>query len=230
MKAPPSVLAIETTENAKLGACSCTYVSQESCPADCPFMGAGCYAELGHTGIVTRRLNDTPERRADRLAAEEGRAIDTLTGDSPLRLHVVGDCRTERAARSVAAAARRFLRRGGQPVWTYTHSWRRVPRAAWGDVSVLASCESVEHVAEARALGYAAALVVAEFEQAAAYEHHGERVIPCPHQTRGVQCVDCRLCFDDGRLLNARLTIAFEAHGASRRRVALTVLSHEKSY
>jgi hypothetical protein len=81
-----------------------------------------------------------------------------------MRLHTVGDCRTDEAAKIVAAAAERYMDAGGGPVWTYTHAWRLVDRASWGRVSVLASCETPEQVELARARGYATAIVVDEFD------------------------------------------------------------------
>src|SRR5262249_41254139 len=154
----------------------------------------------------TRRLNRSALRGALHVAKAEARAIDALTGDRLLRLHVVGDAKTEAAARELGAAARRYSARGNAPrrgkkVWTYTHAWRTVAREAWGDsVSVLASVETVREAREAMAAGYAAAVVVAAFEQESAYHIDGTTVLPCPNQTRGVTCRDCGLCRDDERL------------------------------
>ncbi|MCR4338261.1 MAG: hypothetical protein NUW01_00080 [Gemmatimonadaceae bacterium] len=212
----PAVFAKEVTEGIKLGPVSATYVAQVTCPATCAFKGAGCYAEHGPLAMVTtKRLN----RRALALTAldvahQEAEAIDRLTGSRDLRLHVVGDCATDETAQVVAAAAERFEGRGGKRVWTYTHAWRTVDRSAWGNVSVLASCERPEQVAEARSRGYAAALVVDEHRERKRYERDQVTLIPCPEQTtRGVQCVSCRLCFDDTRLIKDGLTIAFALHG-----------------
>jgi hypothetical protein len=119
----------------------------------------------------------------------------------------------------VSAAAQRYRVRRGSPVWSYTHAWRRVPRAAWGGVSILASCESPEQVRRAWERGYAAALVVAHFPQEGAHDLAGVRVLPCPWQSRGVTCRDCRLCWDDTRLLERRLAIGFAAHGSGAARV-----------
>src|SRR5207248_895946 len=94
--------------NAKLGAVSATYASQASCPPSCPWFKQGCYAESGPTGFTTRRLNRSDVRGAVRIAREEARAIDALTGDRLLRLHVVGDARTKAAARVLGAAAQRY--------------------------------------------------------------------------------------------------------------------------
>lgn len=208
------------SQNEKLGAAAATYAAQESCPRSCPFLdGGGCYAETGAVGsFVTRPLNVSAARAGSgprAVALAEARAIDALRPSSgrPLRLHTVGDCSTPAAARVVSRAAGRWRERGGGPVWTYTHAWRQVPRESWGDVSVLASCEDGAGVREAWGRGYAASVTVPEFPGARRYEFDGVAVIPCPAQTRGVVCSDCRLCFDAPRLLRDRLAVGFAVHG-----------------
>ncbi len=52
-----AVSLIQRSGNRKLGHMAVTYVSQDSCPGDCPFRGSGCYAEQHFAGITTRRLN-----------------------------------------------------------------------------------------------------------------------------------------------------------------------------
>jgi hypothetical protein len=223
----PAALAVETSDNRKLGPVSATYASQASCPGDCPFRAAGCYAEFGNVGHHTRRLNRSAARTPLAVAREEARAIDGLTGDRPLRLHVVDDCRTDAAARTVGAAVTRYARRGGRPAaggrkaaWTYSHAWREVRRESWGpDVAVLASVEAPGAAREAMDAGYAAAIVVGQFERDSAYLLGGVTVLPCPHQTAAVTCRECGLCRDDARLREAGIVIGFEAHGATAGRI-----------
>lgn len=220
------VIVKEDSANRKLGLVSATYVSQGSCPRSCPFFGSGCYAEHGRVGFISRRLNRSSTRGPVELARVEARGIDALSGDRLLRLHVVGDCRTNAAAQVVGAAAGRYARRGmlprrGRKVWTYTHAWRTVERASWGpDVSVLASCETGREARQAMAAGYAAAVVVARFERDSAYQVDGTTVIPCPEQTRGITCRECGLCRDDERLRSAGLVIGFEVHSQGKTRAA----------
>jgi hypothetical protein len=227
----PAAIAVETSTNAKLGPVSATYASQASCPRCCPWFRNGCYAERGLVGYQTRRLNRSALHGALRIAQTEARAIDALTGDRLLRLHVVGDARTDAAARELGAAARRYAARGNAPrggrkVWTYTHAWRTVARASWGEaVSVLASVETVRAARQAMARGYAAAVVVSAFEREGAYPIDGTTVLPCPNQTRGVTCRECGLCRDDERLRSAGMVIAFEAHGTGSARVRRTLMS-----
>lgn len=203
--------AVEVSQNAKTGAVSATYAAQVSCPSACPFRGAGCYAESGRPGIATRQLANAADGMTPvDVASAEASAIDNLSGTRPLRLHVVGDCSSDDAARIVSDAAGRYTERGGGIVWTYTHAWRDVVRAAWQSVNVRASVERPEDIAAARERGYRAAIVVDSHESASAYDVDGERIIPCPEQTRGAQCVSCGLCW------NSDATIAFAAHGARR--------------
>lgn len=217
---------VRLSSNSKIGVAAATYVSTKaSCPK-CPLQGRGCYAESGRMGIHVARLNAAAEGVSRLQAAQaEAQAIDqgAVLGALPLRLHVAGDAATSQAAKIVAAAAARYQARGGGQPWTYTHAWRKVPRKAWGRVSVLASIERIEDGAKALTHGYAPALVVAAHASAKAYEAGGVHWVPCPEQTRGITCSECRLCFNADALAERHTGIAFAAHGVSRKRV-LTVL------
>lgn len=213
--------AIEKSFNRKCGNVSVTMSAQASCWERCPFHGNGCYGEGGPLGWQTAKLNGAVRGASHiDIARAEAEAIDRLSGRRPLRLHVVGDCRDDEAARIVASAAERYWQRGGRPVWTYCHAWTQVARESWGRVSVLASCETPEQVRQAFARGYATALVVPTFKDTKAYDIDGVRILPCPEMTGKVNdCTHCRLCWNDNVLRKAGITIAFAAHGRGARRV-----------
>lgn len=229
------VLVVPRSQNRKLGSVAATYASQATCPGDCPFRNAGCYAEHGPLSwAVTNKLNRSRVKDPLRVAKLEAEGIDKLPADRDLRLHVLGDCPTRESAAELGAAADRYVERGvaydrrrgfhTPSVWAYTHAWRKVSRKSWGrSISVLASCESADDVRRARRRGYAAAVVVDEFESDRAYEFGEFRLVPCPSQTRGATCDNCRLCFDDGRLKDAGLVIGFAVHGSLKAKVAQTV-------
>lgn len=210
-------IAVRKSKNRKTGPVAATYAAQQSCPASCPFQGAGCYAEKGRMGLHTRRLNKA-SKDAEPLdvARSEAAAIDSIARPVPglpLRLHVVGDCPTSEAARTVADAAERYAERGGGKAWTYTHAWETVDRAEWGNVSVLASVHDLNSAEAASRRGYAPAVVVEMHDSPKAWKDaHGRRWIPCPEQTRGVTCSKCRLCFNADYLRDTRSGIAFAKH------------------
>jgi hypothetical protein len=222
-KFPVGTLAIakERSGNEKLGDCATTYAAQQSCPSSCVFAdGGGCYAETGRVGkFVTEPLNTAAQGlTALDVAYAEAEEIDALPPGTrrPLRLHTVGDCKTDQTARIVSGAAERYMERSGGPVFTYTHAWRDVDRESWGRVSVLASCETLADVVEARLRGYATAIVTETHPTEKLYSPANAPTmahLPCPAQTRGRSCSSCGLCFNDRRLYEAGYSIAFALHG-----------------
>jgi hypothetical protein len=77
------------------------------------------------------------------------------------------------------------------------------------------SVESAEDIEVARASGYAAAIVVEHFPSTRAFSLLGStaKIVPCPAETTGKTCVECRLCMNADGLLARNLAIAFQVHG-----------------
>lgn len=214
-----------------------------TCPATCPFKGtpsepSGCYVRAGFTAIQAAKLDRGAfGLSGDEVIAGECRAIDDAFDGGPvpqdgaaggrdLRLHVGGDVPSVASTKMLARAARRWRARGGGAVWTYTHSWRTVPRSAWGDaIAVLASVEHAKDIEAARKRRYASIIVVDEFPSESAFTLPGtrSRVIPCPAETRGTPCVRCRLCLDRN-LLAINAAIGLRVHG-QHGRAARTALA-----
>lgn len=206
-----------------------TYATIEgSCPSSCPLKEAGCYAQSSFVGITVRRLDTEAEGLSTlQVARAEAKAIDQSYDSGPvpkgrdLRVHVSGDSRTLAGTRLINKAIGRWKKRGGGEAWSYTHAWKNVPRDEWSNVGILASVSTVDEVTLARAQGYASAIVVPEHLSEKVYKLPDCDVkwIPCPNQTRGVGCSDCRLCFNDKRLLDGNFGIAFAAHGVKKNEI-----------
>ncbi len=207
------------SKNGKIGRVAATYASIEgSCPKDCALRDAGCYAQTAFVGITTARLNASVKRSTtpEKVAREEATlildAIARHRNRTPLRLHVAGDCRTDEAARILSDSVREW----GHPVWTYTHAWKTVQKAAWGAVSVLASIDRPQEAWAALERGYAPARVVpAHPTDGKATVESGIRWIPCPEQTgRAESCDACKLCWQSEALVAQGAGISFAAHGS----------------
>jgi hypothetical protein len=208
-----------------------TRVSIEAtCPDSCPFKEAGCYERAGFTGPLTRELDQAARGfTADAVIATETSLIDSAfhggqvpqdgaRGGRDLRLHVGGDVSSARGAKMLARAASRWRARGGGSVWTFTARWRTIGRESWGEhISVLASVQSVGAAQAAIERGYRPALVVRQLVNERAFEAGGIKLIPCPAETLGKTCVECRLCVD-GKL-PPKTGIAFGLHGRAAARV-----------
>ena len=257
--------AVEKSGNEKTGRVAATYAPFETCPHTCAFhpdKKGGCYASGGNFNFpsVTGNIEKAVDRmRPDlsEIARQEANEIDNIfqrdAHGIPLRIHVKGDAKTPQYASLLGEASARYRARNGGPVWAYTHAWRDVPRSAWGPaVSVLASLESDAQVHEARAQGYAPAVVI----EAKVFEERtreginnwkgesGITWLACPAQTNeyneesgtGRQCYNknpknaCTLCFRADRLFENGYGICFSAHGAVEQIAdAITnVKSHEQ--
>ncbi len=159
-----------------------------------------------------------------------------------LRVHEGGDAHGY-AARIIAAAVLAYVLRawrelglperklwqwlgmqnGRQLAWTYTHHWRKCSPANWSaefegelvsPISVLASCETPEHVYQAHSEGWATAMVVDYHRGPVKDLGNGFRGVACPAQTRDVQCRDCGLCMQATRNHERKIVVLFEVHGS----------------
>lgn len=215
---------VSDSKNIKIGLADATYLSiDKTCPNSCVLKNSACYAQEHYVGMIVKRLDkEAKKQSALQVARAEAKAIDSAYGGKEvpkgrnLRIHVAGDSRTIAGSRIINHAVGRWKNRGGNIAWQYTHAWGHVPRNEWSNVSILASIDKASEIKEARAQGYAPAIVVSEFETDKAFTMPGSDVkfIPCPAQTRdNVSCVSCRLCFNADRLYRDNFGIAFAAHG-----------------
>lgn len=212
-----------SSQNRKLGEASATYLPLTTCPDTCSHKGKGCYAEHGHVGMHARKKESMRSGGIPIAPNEWGNleyedivlACKRKEDIRPLRLHVSGDVTNIGNVWLLSNITWR------PKVWTYTHRHRIVHREAWGKVSVLASCDTLEDIEHALDTGYAPASVVSRFESNAPFRPARSSVwlIPCPNQTKGITCVQCGLCLEDRKLRQKGYGIAFASHGVSKRKL-----------
>lgn len=227
------VTFVENSKNEKLGKnVAATYASIEAtCPSSCKLKNNGCYAQLGFVGIHNARLNAQRSSYTPTEIAElEAKLIESSFGGKSipgtfLRLHVSGDVKTKTGVKKLAAASLNYEKRGGGKVWTYSHAWRDLPKELWGQISVLASCDSLNEARMALKRGYAPSMAVPKFKDKKAYMIGGIKFVPCPAQTMDISCSDCKLCMRGDFLAKNKTGILFEAHGAAKSKIKLRVIS-----
>lgn len=213
------------SKNTKVGNIAITYLPiKQTCPKSCPLKDNGCYAKNSFVGFTVSRLeNKFKDYHGFDIIRKEAREIINnahLSNGKTLRLHGSGDVRTAKGANLLAKAAEKWKGK----VYTYTHSWRDISRKSWGNISVLASVESLADAKLALKNNYAPAMLVENHpENGKAYIKDNLKIIPCPSQTRGITCEQCNLCMNDSMLKNQNAVIAFAAHGVAKKR-ALKVI------
>lgn len=205
---------VPKTNNKKTGKVAATYITGDTCPDRCPFLGV-CYANQGTMG-------NTPFRIADKHGTEDlsrtADGIRALPEGALVRHAVSGEPTPEYVAEIGAAHEDRPDTLG----WTYLHSWPdRSPAEFPENMVPNASCETRDEVEKAIGNGWDTVLVATgEEDELIGSVVAGKRVIVCPNQTRGVTCADCRLCMKKDRAV----TIAFLPHGA-KNKIGLAVAS-----
>lgn len=205
---------VPKTNNKKTGKVAATYITGDTCPDRCPFLGV-CYANQGTMG-------NTPFKIADKHGTEDlsrtADGIRALPEGALVRHAVSGEPTPEYVAEIGAAHEDRPDTLG----WTYLHSWPdRSPAEFPTNFVPNASCETRDEVEKAIGNGWDTVLVATgEEDELIGSVVAGKRVIVCPNQTRGVTCADCRLCMKRDRAV----TIAFLPHGA-KNKIGLAVAS-----
>lgn len=136
----------------------------------------GCYADGGNIAYwgVGAYLDAQAELMAAtkvQMAQAEADGIREIarklagTGRN-IRVHIKGDCDSPEAAKIVSSAVEDYMNTVRRPdgsgglSWSYTHSWKKVPRSAWGKVSILASIEDPRMGPRALTEGYMPCLVL----------------------------------------------------------------------
>lgn len=231
---------------------SATYASiAATCSDRCRFRDGGCFVLSGFNGRSNRQLDriakdeqlsglDVALQEAELIRRAFGRGQipqDGARGGRDLRLHVGGDIYGPTAARVLARAAAQWLRRGGGRVWTYTHAWEALRPEDVAPIACLASVEDADDALAAVKDGWVPALTVASFggrrrrfqvkgrtAGPVRLRKAGWSFIPCPAETSGSNCAECRLCFDTDKLRERKTGIAFAVHGMGKDRVRLPVV------
>jgi hypothetical protein len=199
----------------KLGNIVVSYSPKTSCPDTCSLKSGGCYAwdlyymrimgdkiESGKQkvkGVIKdfniRSLADALKNRAASCKIVRHRVAGDILGDVE---NTVEDCKT--------------IEKEGLTNIGYTHAWRE-PYAQPLKNYFRASCQTMEEVKEARAMGWSPTVIFTESIGKGKQEIDGDTVVMCPidDYKKSVTCNSCRLCRVDEKTKD--ITIGFKIHG-----------------
>lgn len=207
------ILAIAHSKNQKTGDIAQTYTEKGSCPISCPFHEHGCY---GKGYFTNRQWNRAAIEGIYPKQLREWVVANTKEGDL-IRHNVAGDIAIKGTSDISPLLLGDLLNAfKGRKAYSYTHCTINEDNAeflrfAQDEGFVISfSCETVEEVDKAKALGCQAVITVEDFSTMPKFTPNGHRIVPCPAQThKGITCKTCELC------PNAKRTtiIAFESHG-----------------
>ncbi len=240
------MILLPTSSNKKTGDIMQSYSSRSTCPVCCVFKNNGCYAEGTHTKMVWDRCEDKQDKRYVingehlRLGLLEG-AFNKLrknpTRDSILFRHnLAGDLAIEGTSvidvnrvDTIAGAIEGANEVVGEIIkgYTYTHciidsnASDVIHDAAKRGFLINASCETVEEVKHAKALGINAVIAsVDPKETEKELKAVGLYGAQCPAQVKkGMDCNRCQLCAK-----NRKVVIIFAVHGNASKKATKVIM------
>lgn len=217
-------LTLKST-NAKTGPIPVSTTSAESCPPECPFIGAGCYAKSGPLALHWAKV--TAGSRGDSFDALCS-SVAAFPSGTLWRHNQAGDLPGTGSAVDGKALRALTKANAGRRGFTYTHKpVLSGPRAA-ANRKVIAAANvagftvnlSANNPAQAdalAALGIApVACVIPSDMPEKALTPEGRTIVACPAQTRdNVTCASCGLC---ARRERRDIIIGFYAHGSGAKK------------
>lgn len=172
-----------------------------TCPADCPLLGKGCYAQKFHQNMVSKDVSTNPSVFDENMEkATRRHTHGKARKPKLLRFHVSGDIMfnnmvDETYVSVLTKWARRYMDMG-IPVINYTHVWR-APLAKAIQFFTRASTHNVLHTVQAVRAGWHVIMQVGKGqanEAKAILKQHGLTGVHCPFQTHKITCARCKLC------------------------------------
>ena len=216
------------SSNKKTGPIPVTTTSRDTCPPACPFIGAGCYADLGPLGFHWNQVSDQDHKKAGTLS-ELCDAIRALPGRQLWRHNQAGDLpgvgnRINYAALKDICNANR-----GRRGFTYTHK-----PLTDHNLSVIHEANNSGFIVNVSGNNPAHADTLANQVQGKripivtvlptdapnkSTTPAGRKIVACPaEKSDRVSCATCKLC----AVRDREYIIGFRAHG-TRKRAADTI-------
>lgn len=218
------ILSVGTNEKLGPRTASLSRPVGPTCPASCPFLGAGCYAEK-----IQNRYPSVKKgwSKAYGLTTEQWKAwsralcteiVQSTRRVDVIRLHVGGDWvgptgAVDRSYLTALCRAVKGARAQGceTPVFYYTHAWREMtrfrPMLEWLGIRGYASVHGPGDAAAATAAGWRLAIDPGEdlkvggkvAQKSGFREIYGVRALSCPEQIKGhkkMTCDRCTYCYN----------------------------------
>ena len=206
---------VKKSGNKKTGFMPVTYNSRLSCPDSCIFKNNGCYAENYHTRLNWDKV--TSGQRGGTFK-ELLKNIKALKPGTIWRACVAGDIPSNNKG-EISRTYIKGITEANQSLkgYTYTHNRLDVGEnisllktANKKGFTVNISTESEAAADNAVLNNLPAVIVVKSTEKRRSwFTKNKNKILVCPQQTHGINCIDCQLCQHRPK----NLIIAFLAHG-----------------
>ena len=212
---------IKKSGNKKTGFMPVTYNSRLSCPDSCIFKNNGCYADNYHTALNWDKV--TSGERGGTFK-ELLNNIKALKPGTIWRACVAGDIPSNNKG-EISRTYIKGITEANQGLKGYTYTHNRLDIGE--NISLLKTANKqgftvnisteTEAAADNAVLNSLPAVIVVKSTETrrAWFTKNKNKILVCPAQTNGANCIDCQLCQHRPK----NLIIAFKAHGNQAKKI-----------
>jgi hypothetical protein len=202
--------------NKKIGVMPATLSERETCPKTCPWYNKGCYALSGPCRIHWNKVSERGTEYNEFLGK-----VKALPNGQVWRHNVTGDLQHNKGLINRSKLKALALANKGKQGYTYTHhdtnkvsNQQAIKQANELGFAVNLSANSIDHADKLKALNIGpVAVVLASDSSDKLTTPQGNKVIVCPSQSKGLTCLQCKLCSKPNR----QVIIGFKAHGTAKK-------------
>ena len=202
-----------------------SYTEPKSCPTTCPLMGKGCYAELGPTNWVWRKVA-TNKKSTDWQGFCQ--KVKRLPKGTMWRHNVAGDLPNYTGTIDKIAVRALVQANTGKNGFTYTHHALTETNllTLWesndNGFTINISANGMHQVDQYIDTGLPVVTVLPIDAPKVQYTARGRKVVVCPAVSSPdkVTCSTCGICADTNR----SYAIGFPAHGVSKKKAQTVAL------
>lgn len=211
--------------NSKTGKMPVSTSSKETCSDDCPLKESGCYAKYSFLGMHWNKVTSGEHGTSWSTFVDN---VAKLADGTIWRHNQAGDLAGKNNTIDTEKLMQLVEANKGKMGFTYTHkkmtekNKKLIRYANTNGFTINLSANNDDHADSLVSLNIAPVVLLVSHDAESYTTNGGNKVIICPEQTKGINCVECKLCARSNR----KTVIGFRAHGTAKKQVELIASSN----
>ena len=223
----PKIAVTEKSGNKKTGPILTTKTEKKTCPKSCPLYDVACYAQYGPLAWHWKAMEQGKNARGKPINTSWDRAMNLIAKQKPgslWRYGEAGDLPGENEKIDYRLMLQLIKANQGKRGFTYTHKYKlkanldKIKRVNRTHFTINLSANDPGHADQLIKLEIGPVVCLLPHDQRKnSKTPNGVNVIVCPAVTKGITCLNCKLC----SIKDRNFVIGFPGHGPAKKRIAL---------
>ena len=226
----PLITVTEKSGNMKTGPILTTKTEKKTCPKSCPLYDSACYARFGPLNWHWRAMEKGKTATGKRINNSWDHAMRLIANQkhgSLWRYGEAGDLPGENEKIDLRLMKQLIRANLGKRGFTYTHKYhlkenhKKIKRINQTEFTINLSANDPKHADQLSRLGIGPVVCLLPHDQLKNLKTpNGINIVVCPAVTKGITCLNCKLC----AITDRNFVIGFPAHGPAKKQIALKTI------